>query len=479
MLAFIGLLIVLVAIYIYFDSAEGFDAPPKVTSYKVNVPSDAVVSPAPAPSGADVKPSILPGQLPSAPYQEIARANPRVYRDPALQKTNRTRILNALETVKGFLAFEAQELEGRSDPAVQLPLTTLRGDFARLEDEARVLQRNPGLEPDMTELAIAEIESNLAYLQRQVRLTGMARPFGDYAWDRTAVEGFEAAGEASDASSQPATKSELQQFSQRISAEMQRLSASGTDDPLIAQRISILNAMKVSVDGTIASLESGDLKPEDVAIKSSDISNALLAMNSDTQISTEIQSAFFSNTSDPQLNAMIQSSIDKYMEDIIKGSSLNIQYTYISPRETIVRTADAVKALAESSVASTGFPSTDDLAAVSGNTVATGDPFTNVSAPFADAPRPIDRRAIAVVGSTAAHFDWKARAEQITAQIKKRGLNAADFGVMPAGTKVSDDFGWRGYVRMICTRLQATPDPGLPETCGCPPLDWAGWRTFN
>jgi hypothetical protein len=28
----------------------------------------------------------------------------------------------------------------------------------------------------------------------------------------------------------------------------------------------------------------------------------------------------------------------------------------------------------------------------------------------------------------------------------------------------------------VCTRLQASFDPGLPEYCGCPPVDWAGWR---
>ena len=59
-------------------------------------------------------------------------------------------------------------------------------------------------------------------------------------------------------------------------------------------------------------------------------------------------------------------------------------------------------------------------------------------------------------------------------QIKKRGLNPADFGVI--SQKVSDDFSWKGYTRMICTRLEATMDPSLPETCGCPPMNWPGWR---
>jgi hypothetical protein len=60
--------------------------------------------------------------------------------------------------------------------------------------------------------------------------------------------------------------------------------------------------------------------------------------------------------------------------------------------------------------------------------------------------------------------------------VKQRGLQPADFGIMPEGTKTSSDFSWKGYARMMCTRLQATSDPSLGITCGCPPMDWKGWR---
>jgi hypothetical protein len=79
-------------------------------------------------------------------------------------------------------------------------------------------------------------------------------------------------------------------------------------------------------------------------------------------------------------------------------------------------------------------------------------------------------------GRGPSHFDWEGRAKEIEAQITKRGLDPKDYGVMPKGTKISKEFSWRGYTRMMCTRLQADIDPAMPETCGCPPLDWAGWR---
>ena len=93
-------------------------------------------------------------------------------------------------------------------------------------------------------------------------------------------------------------------------------------------------------------------------------------------------------------------------------------------------------------------------------------------APVTDrlAPTPGD------AGRGPSHFDWRTRAKQIEGQVKKRGMNPSDFGIMPQETKVSNDFSWKGYARMICTRLQATMDPSLPETCGCPPMDWSGWR---
>ena len=95
-------------------------------------------------------------------------------------------------------------------------------------------------------------------------------------------------------------------------------------------------------------------------------------------------------------------------------------------------------------------------------------------APVTDhlAARPTD------AGRGPSHFDWKARAKQIENQIKRRGLIPSDFGIDPKLTTAdrSKEFSWKGYTKMICTRLQATMDPALPETCGCPPMDWKGWR---
>ena len=49
-------------------------------------------------------------------------------------KANRQQILSLLEMLKGFLAFEAQELTEKSDPSIQLPLSNARSDLQVLQN---------------------------------------------------------------------------------------------------------------------------------------------------------------------------------------------------------------------------------------------------------------------------------------------------------------------------------------------------------
>jgi hypothetical protein len=78
--------------------------------------------------------------------------------------------------------------------------------------------------------------------------------------------------------------------------------------------------------------------------------------------------------------------------------------------------------------------------------------------------------------TTSGPFDWKERSTQICNQITARGMKAYDFGCLKEGDKIKDNFSWRGYTRMVCTRLGTVYDPSVPELCGCPPPSWIGWR---
>jgi hypothetical protein len=88
---------------------------------------------------------------------------------------------------------------------------------------------------------------------------------------------------------------------------------------------------------------------------------------------------------------------------------------------------------------------------------------------------PFDTSTPSYLDTSKSGLDWKKRNKDICEQIRLRGLDPADFGCLPAGSVMSPAFSWRGYTKMICGRLGATLDSGLPQACGCPPDNWSGW----
>jgi hypothetical protein len=490
MFAFLALLFVLITVYFFTSphaTKEGFDPMNTSPSHKVNIPVNIIppsVAPPPARSISDsnVQPSDLPGQLPIAPYEQIAAMSPLPYQDTTLIKANRQQLISALEMLKGFLAFEAQEISERSDPTIQLPLNTARSDFHTLQSEVEVLNRNPGLQPTITQSHLNEIMSNLAYLQREVRLIGAAGPIQGPIYEFVqpvnvvggSLEGFENMnGETPAQGGQIATPKDLENFVARLSAEIIRLSASGTTDPVINARIVALTNMKTNVQTILDQVQTGALMPVEIPIMKKDIDSAFPILGKPSEPLPQVIKTFGlppglanllpSNVQkDPNTTREISKLVDKYADTVVNGVSASFSVKYTSPRE-----ADKMRA-ASSTIDKTGFPSAADLDNACNNKFMPDGGDGAVTDKLA--PKPGD------AGRGPSHFDWKQRAKEIEGQVNKRGLKPTDFGIMPNNTKVSNDFSWKGYARMICTRLQATMDPSLPESCGCPPLDWSGWR---
>ena len=456
---------------------------PQNTKTNVILPMDKVVPPSTLPVSQDANyfnplPSDLPGPLPIAPYQEIGANLPSPYKDPALIKTTRQRILNALETVKGFLAFQAQELDDKSDPSIQLPLQTARGDFKRLESEANVLQRNPGLTPQMTVLDIAQIEDNLAYLQKEVELIGANRPFQSPSHDAD-LEGFDDMGPPGSSSSVPATLDQLNDFSSRIQKAIMTLSSSGTTDPIVQARIGNLTKMKTDVETVIQKINSGAILPPDVPIMESDVANSLPILGDVSKsLPSVIQptKAAASTFGDNPIMNTISQFLTNYGPQLLSNTSLTLDLSI------------GGKPMAGgSTITTTGFPSTADLDRVASGSdpksIAEGNPMGNADTtdPYAMDPRAEGRQPIAsrvyydVNKNKSAPFDWKQRSSDIIGQIQRRGLNPKDFGALPSSSNMSKEFSWKGYTKMICTRLMAAEPNRLDEMCGCPPSTWRGW----
>jgi len=472
MYAFFVLCFILIIIYGVTTTQDGFqDAP----SHNVTIPK--IPSPDLSNDVSKVNPSNLPGKLPIAPYEQIAAMSPLPYQDTTLIKANRQQIVSLVETLKGFLAFEAQELAERSDPSIQLPLQTAKSDFHTLQSQVEVLNRNPGIQSTVTLAHLNEISSNLAYLQEQVRLSGSAGTI------QHPIEGFQAG--------QVATIENLKDFIGRIQGEIHLLSASGTNDPIMAKRVAALTQMKSEIQTIVNQVESGIMAAVEIPIMKNDIDKALPVLSKPSEplpqlikslhLPTGLANALPTNLQkDPAITKQIGTLLDKYADQIINGISASFSVKYTSPNEASIghQVSQGVQGhkydepqnvmARTSTITKTGFPSIADL-----NNV-TNAKFTpsDLGVPVTDhlAPKPMD------AGRGPSHFDWKQRVKEIEDQVKRRGLNPTDFGIMTKDAKVSNEFSWKGYANMICKRLQATMDPGLPETCGCPPMDWKGWR---
>ena len=273
--------------------------------------------------GQEPSDSDLPGQMPSTPYLQIARNDPRPYEDPAMKKTTVQRIKEIQERLKGFLAFKAQLISDRSDPQIQMPLSSARADFDRLSSTLNVLSRNPEMSPTQSEQQMDEIDDNLAYLNQEAEKIQALSPGQEMPapLKPSIFEGFADSGKGieicfenpsmalpspppppppppshsnysypstvsaissnSEAPSQPndhATLQELNNFLSRVENEKRRLSSSGTTDPLITARIAGLDRITSDVTDILNRVQNKQMQESEIPIKKSDIQNALTSI---------------------------------------------------------------------------------------------------------------------------------------------------------------------------------------------------------
>lgn len=434
------------------------------------------VNPRPSPlEGTTPAPYLTPSEIPYGPaYGEIARINTLPYRDPSLESAPFKRISELLESLKGFMTFEAKGLEKLSDPQVQLPLTTARGDLQRLTDEVAVLKRNPGIDSALSQGQVDDIQANLSYLQRKYRMSVNAGS------GSTVQEGFTNAVD----SDERLNLGQLRGLSFTIQAEIARLSSSGTNDPVTLARVDTLNNIKLDVENIIQQVET-DVRPEaEIPILKkdrdsflplmSDPSKPLPQLLNSANLPVTISNAFPAyNNGDKSGALAAQALFEKYGEKIFNGLSWSLGLKFTSPNEVAVATSKGSGAeKSDRPVFLTG--SGYDLRNAS-NEIAfpRGEMEASVSGMEQDR---LESRPSLDLGKTA-KFDWRKKSAQICDSIRKQGMDPNDFGCMDPSKQVSTDYSWRGNARMVCTRLLTTPDPGLPELCGCPPTNWPGWRS--
>jgi hypothetical protein len=410
----------------------------------------------------------------TAPYGETSDVTSRPFQDPSQDKATFARLYELLQDMNAFHDFELEKLTDTSDPQISLPLNTFRGDRQRLLDEVAFLNRNPGLQSTLTVADVQGIRVNLTYLQKK------ARALRDGQIDLSVdlkVEGFE------DSVPTKATAEELKDASFRLSLEIARLQASGTTDPVFQARINILSKIRQTIDTIVNQLNAKTLLPEDVPITSKDLNDFLPTISNPASPVSKFMDSLnappgFKNLfpayegadiSGAQLaNAVFQ----KYGDSLFQGLSWDLKLNYTSPHDL-----EKARALAKAAEEKRAKMAQDTPVGQFqlGNVPRSRGEFDNAFGLFESESTGPGVRPILPTPTTAS-FDWKARAAQICEAVRKQGLDPADFGCLANTSKVGQDFSWRGYTKMVCTRLQTTTDTGLPEACGCPPVGWPGWR---
>jgi hypothetical protein len=312
-------------------------------------------------------------------------------------------------------------------------------------------------------------------------------------------------GSGSD-NSDAVTLRDLQDLALKLSIEMVRLGASGATDSNTQARTSVLKGIKQYIDDLIQDVKSGIRTISSVQLTKSDIAKFLPAITNPNSAISDITKDFGLQSvlsslfpkyalGDKNGSEISKQLFNKYMKDITENLSwdVGLSYTGKAQQEVAANYASAMRD-ARYAVDTTGTPVASNSGVVA-NT-------TNSAARASSAYRGLFESVISSVtgqdakvtihgkdGSStttgdaspmnkgsSSIFDWQTRSTQICNQINARGLKAYDYGCMKSDDKVSTNFSWRGYTRMVCTRLSTMYDPSIPELCGCPPPTWIGWR---
>ena len=425
-------------------------------------------------------------ELPSAPIAGLASVNALPQTDPAMEKSS-TPMLTVLKgDMDGFYKNEYPHMKGMSDPAIKLPLTRFLGDYQRVKDELSVLKNNEGIPAQISIQELSDMGANLRYIQRtyrslaNVELVPATTEKYSQVGAQVSVEGFtDPNGSGYSEDNNPITLAQLKLLSTSIGAEILRLQASGTTDPVINARVNIFTKINQTVTDLLTKIGNGSMAEKDIPIKVKDYNKFLPALgDSSAGIGGLLSSSGYGALSnlfnaydvgDASGSQVAAALFERYAKDMVDGLSYNITVSYTSDND--VKKQKALASYAKAYASSKLHPGTEGARGDFDNTVRGLDDVAG----FENGEGSL--RPPSVSGGKAGSFDWKGRAEAITDAIKRAGMNPSDYGCLEKGAHVSAGYSWRGHAKMICSRLATNADPAIPEQMGCPPVSWKGWRS--
>jgi hypothetical protein len=394
-----------------------------------------------------------------------------------------------LEEFQVRVTLEIAKLEavGVKGPTAQVRLKTLK----RLQEDADqiISQLNSKkLTPAKIPVYSIDIQQGLAFLGKTDKTSAVNVPVPT--------------GSSELRSGKRASLRQLQDFQIKVVVEIQRLSASGTSDPVIVARIKVLQKIKADIDQVIDRLQRKQITPNTVPIFASDLERALPVLGKASAplpnllkgqgLPAVLASLFPGGLSagDSEQLAQTNNIVKGYMKKFFDGSSWSMSYRYDNPDvekmrlETAKKTQEFIRELKDLNGMGGGIPGVTSRGA---DPVEKSDPSAQNESPVTsnntrkeyDAGLPGASSTTIKSACEPGQMDWKKRNKEIVIQIRKRGLNPMSFGALPDNTEVSSEFSWRGHTNMMCMRLNTTTDPGLATSVGCPPETWVGWKPNN
>jgi hypothetical protein len=344
-----------------------------------------------------------------------------------------------------------------------------------LKDAISVLKMNPGIPSQISVQEVSDMGANLRYLQRTYRDLANVElvPTSDLPYSRVGTDNVE--GFASSDATKAITFVQLKLLQTSIAAETMRLQASGATDPLIAARVRVFTNIGNTVNDLVTKVSNKTMGEADIPIKVSDYVKFLPALgNSSAGIGGLLSSSGLGSLSnlfnaydagDASGSQVAAALFDAYAKQMGDGLSYSLNLSYTSPNDVEKHKALATYATAFNETMNKGY--NDEPRGDFDRTIRSIDAFENGSS----------IRPPSVLSGNPGKFDWKARADAITQNISRAGMNPADFGCMEQGAAVSPGYSWRGHAKMVCARLATNADPAIPEQMGCPPVSWKGWRS--
>jgi hypothetical protein len=490
----IGLIILLIAIYFIvpemtissaFEATSGSESGSATKEGFINVPQPVEI-----PAVKDIKSSEGPS-LPSAPFYGVSEDRPLPPIDPENEVASALRMRRLLERSEGFFLSDYKTLEDKVE--FLEPVTNAKALLPRLREEIHFLDANPGMPPTLTTKKIMEGEATLSFLERAARQVTLNEIEGYTNFGSIAKKGLERKeGFVNGGNKQPRTRAtvkDLVNFNLRAWSEMQRLGASGTTDPIINARINAIKKIRDSMQRIIDDVKYKKITEADIPIFKEDLERAFPILADTTKPLPKLLAASqlppeLANILPPGSNPNekdIQKLISTYINNILQSTSfsMKLKVDYISPNEVRLEEAKA-KANAK---ANANVNTTPNQESINFSTIKPG-PKMNLT--FSDSNgNPVNEVNVNANDPTSQSqqakynpsLDWKGRTKQMCEQIRRRGLDPQDFGCLKESDEVSPTYSWRGHAKMVCSRLGSTPDPALPQTCGCPPANWGGWNS--